>query len=492
MISANGLPISFVQSDGFKHFMSLVEPGYQIPVASTISSRLQLLYGELRAKIMNSLSSVSFVALTTDGWSSRAQESFISVTIHYINDNWELKNYTLCAEYIEERHSSENLAFMLEMVIAEWELDGKVHAVVHDNAANVVSSVLLVENVENSISCAAHTIQICVKTALKSVKLYSLILKKASTMVSHFHHSNVAALALRKKQQQLGLKELKLIQSCATRWNSSYLMCERLVVNRGAIIAVLADRDITSAALALKLEINEGEWTEMESMIKLLKPLQVATVVLCEENVTISILRPIIYGLINKHMLIKSEDNENVRNFKEDINQNLQKRFKMKRQEYDEVVIDQISCFLDPRYKYLETETDEVKENVRKSVQNVLQTTRPAESNEVVSEEISAMDFLLDAKSYGENESEFDMYLREPQLNHNVSNPLIWWKNNELKYPNLALLAKKYLCAPATSVTSERCFSTAGNIVTSKRSCLLPENVNLLTFLKRNQNAFNR
>ncbi|KAL4104548.1 hypothetical protein QTP88_019843 [Uroleucon formosanum] len=398
---------------------------------------------------MNSLSSVSFVALTTDGWSSRAQESFISVTIHYINDNWELKNYTLCAEYIEERHSSENLAFMLEMVIAEWELDGEVHAVVHDNAANVISSVLLVENVENTF-------------------------------------------ALRKTQQQLGLKELKLIQSCATRWNSSYLMCERLLVNRGAIIAVLADRDVTSAALALKLEINEGEWTEMESMIKLLKPLQVATVVLCEENVTFSILRPIIYGLINKHMLIKSEDNENVRNFKEDINQNLQKRFKMKRQEYDEVVIDQISCFLDPRYKYLETETDEVKENIRKRVQNLLQTTRPAESNEVVSEEISAMDFLLDAKSYGENESEFDMYLREPQLNHNVSNSLIWWKNNELKYPKLALLAKKYLCAPATSVTSERCFSIVGNIVTSKRSCLLPENVNLLTFLKRNQNAFNR
>lgn len=87
------------------------------------------------------------------------------------------------------------------------------------------------------------------------------------------------------------------------------------------------------------------------------------------------------------------------------------------------------------------------------------------------------MDFLLDAKSYGENKSEFDMYLREPQLNHNVSNPLIWWKNNELKYPNLALLAKKYLYAPATPVTSERCFSTAGNIVTSKRSCLLPKNV---------------
>lgn len=72
MISANRLPISFVQSDGFKQFMLFVEPSYQIPVASTILSQLQLLYGELRAKIMNALSSVSFVALKTDGWSSRA------------------------------------------------------------------------------------------------------------------------------------------------------------------------------------------------------------------------------------------------------------------------------------------------------------------------------------------------------------------------------------------------------------------------------------
>jgi len=38
----------------------------------------------------------------------------------------------------------------------------------------------------------------------------------------------------------------------------------------------------------------------------------------------------------------------------------------------------------------------------------------------------------------------------------------------------------------ATSVSAERCFSTAGNIVTRKRASLSPENINLLVFLHQN------
>ena len=65
--------------------------------------------------------------------------------------------------------------------------------------------------------------------------------------------------------------------------------------------------------------------------------------------------------------------------------------------------------------------------------------------------------------------------------------PLRWWHFHDT-YPNLALLARKYLSVSATSVPCERAFSTAGHIVNRKRGCLLPESVHKLIFLSENLN----
>lgn len=67
-------------------------------------------------------------------------------------------------------------------------------------------------------------------------------------------------------------------------------------------------------------------------------------------------------------------------------------------------------------------------------------------------------------------------------------NPLTWWKDKESQFPYLARLAKCYFGVPATSVPSERVFSTAGDIVTAQRESLSPENVDTMVFLKKNLN----
>lgn len=62
---------------------------------------------------------------------------------------------------------------------------------------------------------------------------------------------------------------------------------------------------------------------------------------------------------------------------------------------------------------------------------------------------------------------------------------LQWWRYQG-DLPLLAALAKHYLTIPATSVASERVFSTAGDIVKVKRSLLVPEHVDQLVFMKKN------
>uniref|UniRef100_UPI0035902B98 E3 SUMO-protein ligase ZBED1-like n=1 Tax=Myxine glutinosa TaxID=7769 RepID=UPI0035902B98 len=65
-------------------------------------------------------------------------------------------------------------------------------------------------------------------------------------------------------------------------------------------------------------------------------------------------------------------------------------------------------------------------------------------------------------------------------------NPLAWWKEHAAGYPLLAKQAKKYLCAPATSVPAERLYSKAGELISEKRNRLKDKHVNMYLFVNKN------
>ena len=83
--------------------------------------------------------------------------------------------------------------------------------------------------------------------------------------------------------------------------------------------------------------------------------------------------------------------------------------------------------------------------------------------------------------------AEISRYKSEPLLKLSEK-PLQWWRIHRHSFPHLAELAQKYLAIVATS-TSERLFSTAGNIINSKRAVLSTEHVNELVFLHENSPA---
>ena len=50
------------------------------------------------------------------------------------------------------------------------------------------------------------------------------------------------------------------------------------------------------------------------------------------------------------------------------------------------------------------------------------------------------------------------------------TDPIEFWKKQQYAFPALSRVARKYLCIPATSASSERTFSTTGTIVCEKRN----------------------
>jgi len=71
-------------------------------------------------------------------------------------------------------------------------------------------------------------------------------------------------------------------------------------------------------------------------------------------------------------------------------------------------------------------------------------------------------------------------------------NPLLWWNEKKVVLPNLAVQARVYLAIPATSVPSERLFSSAGNVFTKKRNRLNQNNLHNILFLRENYKLFDQ
>ena len=82
-------------------------------------------------------------------------------------------------------------------------------------------------------------------------------------------------------------------------------------------------------------------------------------------------------------------------------------------------------------------------------------------------------------------QSELLHYKTEPSISVDQP-PLHWWSAHQHLYPNVSTLACKYLCVVTTSVLSEQLFSTVGNVISVKRTALLPVSVEELIFLHDN------
>ena len=73
----------------------------------------------------------------------------------------------------------------------------------------------------------------------------------------------------------MGNREKKLVQECATRWNSTFCKLERLLEMRWPVPAVLSDEQITKRS-DRSLDLRTEQWTLTEELVNVLS-LEVAT-----------------------------------------------------------------------------------------------------------------------------------------------------------------------------------------------------------------------
>ena len=428
---------------------------------------------------------VAHFSFTTDVWTTNvSNDSLLSLTAHWLTDSFARKTVVLHIQLLEEAHTGVYLAEKLTDMLDSWEIPmNKVHLVLRDNGANMVKAMR--DASLPAIGCFAHTLQLVVHDGVLSQRAVNGLLAVCRKIVGHFKHSTVAYHRLKEIQQTLGLPQHRLKQDEPTRWNSSLYMIQSVIEQKVALAAYATEHGIA--------QLSAHQLDLANKVVAALLPVEEITKSISADAASVSVVLPYIRMLTKS--LEKHHHDDGVQGMKREMLKSLRGRYGDA--ESNEFLV--CSSFLDPHFKDKCFSSGQVKTVARELLQQRLSAlSTPVHASENIDSEEPApkrsrtallecfSEILQEAGASvsEDSENEIARYLSEPLIEFHKGNQyLTWWANNQNRFPSLAKLAQKYLCAPPTSVPSERLFSLAGDVYDEKRNRLAPERAETLLFI---------
>ncbi|GES87776.1 zinc finger BED domain-containing protein RICESLEEPER 2-like [Rhizophagus clarus] len=430
-------PFRSVENLRFKIIINKFDSRYQIPDEKTVKTLV-----------------VDYFKEKPDMWTSTCNnDAFLGLTIHYIDNNWNLKNFLLDIISFTTRHIGNNIANAIKSVLTEFNLLEKTLALTTDNeSAMVVCGRIIAEELTRELNdqsfrhyrCSAHILNLA---AQQGIKIIDDEVVKIRELMKKIKHSTLRCDRLRELCSIENLTYYKPQLDVETRWNSTYYMIDTLT---------------------------------------LLEPLEKATVLLSASSY------PIISDVRFLFLGIQQHLNDYIG--KEGFSQNeVASSILQKIDQYWEVVDSSTlaSTVLDPRTKLTLFSTGEESTNAINAVKRHFSEyytpmSQPAVINHDNGEVASTRDYFHQLKRRRLNNStlnitrpssgiyeKIDRYLALP-CDDNVA-LLLWWQAHFREFPALGAMARDYLSIQATSVVCEQAFSVASNTITRTRNRLQPD-----------------
>lgn len=139
-----------------------LDPRYIVPSRKHFTeTEMPKLYGKLRQEVEKHRSKLKYFACTTDLWSSHTMEPYISLTIHFITDDWELASRCLQTSYFPDDHTDDSITKGLKEALESWGLREESQVcITTDNSANVVKAVTLSD--WKRLQCFGHRLHLAI------------------------------------------------------------------------------------------------------------------------------------------------------------------------------------------------------------------------------------------------------------------------------------------------------------------------------------------
>ncbi|EOA16130.1 hypothetical protein CARUB_v10004265mg [Capsella rubella] len=537
MVVLNGLPFSFVESEGFKRFCHNVIPVYEDDVSTRkATSDIVAMFLQEKASLKKLFSDgKKRVSLTVDIWEAPTTLcSYMIVTAFWIDVNWELQKRILSFKPVTDKEG-ETIARNLIECLDEWGIEKVFTVTVNNTESNDKALTLFKEAMRlkgaNALvkdgeflhmRCCAHIVNLIVKESIE----------RAS--------DSIAAVRNAVKYVQSSFTRLKSFELCAetgnvtksslsldsiTRWDSTYLMLKAALKLRVAFEKML-DEDKLYGEYFLETEKETGKkrvgppisatWDELERLVGFLRIFFHCTVGYSKHKSEAS---------SNGHNDIANID-WNLIELSNNDDEEVQKQAKSMRDKFEKywdglininpLVI--VASVFDPRKKmkfsslcfemlhgkdsleanHLTSSINTVMRHLYEEYITMLdkQSQEDAAANQSDhgdSKQSIVVSDLPDNELFIRTDSLYEMMLkkmREEQAGKELENYLIepverqslgsdydvlsWWKRKSWNYPVLSELARDVLAIQMSSFAPESAFCTSGRILDPYRSSLTP------------------
>ena len=476
-------PFSVVESESFIKLINKLDPHYRLPSRHTIKRLIIDVFEEKRKIISNFFQNSTFkFSLTCDIWSSVKMESFMALTIHYIDSKWKLCHFVLDIFNFTGSHTGTAIFEEISKLIIDMHLENKVIAITTDNGSNIVSGCKkLVEhfNPGNEITglthyrCSAHIINLAVNEGL-SISQSSI--KKLRKFVKKIRESALLIDDLKHIFQSDGKAFLRPQLDIKTRWNSTFEMINRAI----EIKLQLETLKVRQSNLLSSYWPTDQEWNELHDIKEILSEFAMATTELSGQTYPTAAHVRILFLSLISYLNSQNDPNHLLSDMIDKIKQKLERYWN---------IIDEnskISAFFDPRYKNLcfsGMDTNSVLGFIRQKFPFITQS-----QSQVQIQTNSRMSHFLSRLSNNQpniliQRDEISSYWNLACASQDIT-PLDWWKAHETEYPLLSKAAQDYLGIMATSVPCEQLFSIAGLTITKSRNRLTGKSARAILCLK--------
>lgn len=266
--TVSSIPHAFVETAAFQSFLRSVSWSGELPTRQSLKHAMLAQADTLRTELSSKVLHNALVSVAVDGWTNVRQYKVTNVVLFVSG----VAYYWRSIVNATNRNTADWVAAQLQPILASLidEHHARVIALVVDNeAVNGATHRLLAQQMPFlvHVPCAAHTIQLVVRSCLKHESLASTV-QQLLDLIRHFGVKE-HCIALRRIQEARQIKMLAVLKPCDTRWSSMLQAAERMLRLHKEVITCYDCDSLPS--------VQPDFFDRLATLTAFLKPFQIAT-----------------------------------------------------------------------------------------------------------------------------------------------------------------------------------------------------------------------